>query len=674
MPFTAAPAPISPIAALDPSIVVAQQQAQQAQAYAAALRQQSMEPIDPNQMVSGRVVKVSPFQAMAKILEAGMAHYQQNNANQQQADIAARQGAMLQGLFGGGSPTPPATPSAPPDAASDALAQGAAAQPMTPDASGDGSMVNNGGTGPTVANAQRLGAVLASPDGSAPPPPAAPAAPPGGSSLRMPGMSPSQAYAMYTLDPAAYMTELYKRTNNQTDAYKAIVAAGIDPNSPQGQAMLTGAATNATAPKLTSVRQGGAVVDPQGNVVTAVPNMAPGTTPIIQNGKVVGVQPLPGNAGALQENAYAGAIGTAGAKPMQVWDPKANNGAGGMVYSTEAQVAGAAGAPPVAGAAPPVDPAVATMPPSIKAAYTAAAANPDQQLALLNTYKATLAHQNADFSSGAPNQNLAPPGTLPSALAPAQAPVQGPGGNPSLTLPPASPPAAPPASGPMAAAPPLGSVASADTAAQTSQQSLDQKWNTLSTANSNANTVIARLQTIQGLAPKAIVGAEQDRRDYLNGLLTLLPASLRPQSAVDAQTATDLLEKNSNQIVAQLGGGAASTDAFRSLLSAANPNAHMGQAAINDAADTLIGSQRMLQTKTALLLGAAKARDPASYAQIENQFDTAADPRVWQMAGMPAANVPGFLQRNGLQGAAAQDLLNKYLAAKKNGWIQNGPN
>lgn len=188
-----------------------------------------------------------------------------------------------------------------------------------------------------------------------------------------------------------------------------------------------------------------------------------------------------------------------------------------------------------------------------------------------------------------------------------------------------------PQGGQIYASAPMG----AQTFANGQVQQMQNRWGQLRDQNTSAQTVISQLQNISQLAPAAITGAEADRRAYVNGLLSLVGVP----GANDAKTATDLLDKYSNQIVAKLGQGGLGTDAARSIVSAGNPNAHMSNDAIQEAVRNLSGQYQMTQAKTALLSQYANGNDPAGYSKAETAFDKAADPRIWEYMSIqdPAA-------------------------------------
>jgi hypothetical protein len=188
---------------------------------------------------------------------------------------------------------------------------------------------------------------------------------------------------------------------------------------------------------------------------------------------------------------------------------------------------------------------------------------------------------------------------------------------------------------PIYAAAPMGAQTSAETAARNQQDELSKKWTDLNAQNQQAQGVISNLQNIKTLAAKAITGPQSDRLAYANGLLSLAGS----QKATDAVTANNLLDKYSNQIVTRLSQGGMGTDAARSILQSAYPNAHMDKDAINEASDNLVGAQQMVQAKARVLAPFRSKNDATGYTNTELTFDQAADPRIFQYANIsdPAA-------------------------------------
>ena len=647
---------LSPLAYQNPSLIAQQQQIQQAQMYAQALRQQAFEPIPTDQpLPGGYIAKVTPAQVLAKLLTGYGTKVETDKANQMTQSLVANQADMMRSLFGGSAPmgSPAAAPVDPDAASAAALGAGATAQPNTP--APDGTMTNNGGVGPTNANAVRMGQVLA---GGPPQDPTqgAPQAPQQGG-MQMPGMSPQQSMLAYSMSPDGYVKAYLDAKSTSTDFVKTLRAAGIDPASAQGQQLIQANIAKQNNIPLTRLTQGGALADNQGNIKAVFPRLPDGSLPQIVNGQVAGVTPMPGAAQVQQTMSAASALGTAGAKPVQVWDPTANGGKGGMVFSTAANVVQAAnstggqppgqanapvqaaqpsiapaGVPPQAvgaqpiGVAPQVQPTGATPVgfPSVSPAVQMGR-NADQLRLLqaeltdpttnptdIPAIQREIARVSGANATGQPFSFSANPSMNPGQGAPS--------GPPSMSL--------PPPKAPMAAAPPLGAAESAETAASVSQTALQKKIDDVTAGAAAAPTVIARLQSIDGLADKAVSGAEVDRRDFLNGLLSLGGIGNAP----DAKTASDLLDKNSAQIVAALrmgstGGG---SDALQTLLGAGNPNRTMTAPAIHEAVAQLISNQQLNQAKAKVLLPLQGARDPAAYAQTEATFNANADPRIWQ--------------------------------------------
>jgi hypothetical protein len=168
-------------------------------------------------------------------------------------------------------------------------------------------------------------------------------------------------------------------------------------------------------------------------------------------------------------------------------------------------------------------------------------------------------------------------------------------------------------------------------AARTGQQTaLAEKWKPLNDAASSVQAVNSRLDTIQDLAARASTGPLSDKIQYANSLLSLAGS----EKATDAATAKALLDKNANQIVAQLGQGGMATDAARAIISSAYPNSKMPAPAIREAADNLKAANSMMAAKARVLEPHYLKNDPVAYQQAETQFNAVADPRVFQWYSM----------------------------------------
>lgn len=376
-------------------------------------------------------------------------------------------------------------------------------------------------------------------------------------------------------------------------------------------------------------------------------------TPIYFNPQTGKTEVVPADQLAQGYGAMYGAEARAqaGYKPMQVWDPNANGGQGGYVYQTTTQVSDAANGGGASGGTGVPTGGLAGIfaqqesnggktdpsnPFQIQQATFNRFAQPGESwnnVADRNTvaqrmltqfnqqYGGDLGRIATAYFSG--EGNVAPPGSATPFLRNVAdsngktvssyvGDILGRAGG--MT---------PSGQGaPMAAQPPLGQ----GQFAQGQVQQMQQRWGSLRDQNANAQTVISQLQNISSLAPAAITGAEADKRAYVNGLLSLVGVS----GAQDAKTATDLLGKYSNQIIAKLGQGGLGTDAARSIVEAGNPNAHMTVPAIQEAVRNLQGQYQMVQAKTNLLQQFANGNNPGAYSKAETAFDQNADPRIWE--------------------------------------------
>jgi hypothetical protein len=406
------------------------------------------------------------------------------------------------------------------------------------------------------------------------------------------GMPPVQAQMWYLRDPAGYMKDAVAPFYTPTEMQKQLRAANIDPGSPQGQAALKASIDKANYIAPVAGRPGASLTGSDGVTRYNLPAPQPGamwaTRP---DGTLIynqAGQPYQIGIGGADAAARGMAAATAGGKAQyqvqQVWEQSANGGRGGFVNQTVANVSDAAsGGGSGYGSQPPPIP---TLPGGL---------------------------------GGGPSQGG-------SAVPLPSGPVPGSGA-------PQSPGAAPTVRGPMAAQPPLGQEAGSQAAATNLQNELSKKWTDLNSQNTQAQTTNSYLQNIKGLASQAATGQQSDRINYVNGLLSLAG----DERATDAVTANNLLDKYSNQIVARLGTGGLGTDAARSILQSAYPNAHMTPQAINEAADNLMGANAMVQAKTRLLAPIANSRDPSTYNNTELKFDQNADPRIFQYANIKDA-------------------------------------
>jgi hypothetical protein len=171
--------------------------------------------------------------------------------------------------------------------------------------------------------------------------------------------------------------------------------------------------------------------------------------------------------------------------------------------------------------------------------------------------------------------------------------------------------------------------------------------------SAGAPLVGALTGNIKSLASKAITGTSADKLNYVNGLLAHLPGFTGAPST-DLKTATDMLEKN----IAQLNlGSPASTDAARTLVSAARPNSHMSAEAISEAADQVASQVKASMAMRNVLSSYKQYGDVQGYNNMRQKLEQTADPRIWQYESLPKEQRAAFIQK--MQPQDRADLVNK---------------
>ncbi len=168
------------------------------------------------------------------------------------------------------------------------------------------------------------------------------------------------------------------------------------------------------------------------------------------------------------------------------------------------------------------------------------------------------------------------------------------------------------------AAPALG----APEAAAGAVAPVSQDWQSTVAQGTKAQQNIGVLQNIKQFAKGASVSVGSDRRTFINGLAGLIGVD----AGEIAKTDTDLLAKNANMLA--LTGG--NTDAARALAEMANPNVKMTESAIREAADQVIGQQKIALAKQQYLQ--QYAGNPQAYTQKLTEFNKVADPRTFEFA------------------------------------------
>ncbi len=395
----------------------------------------------------------------------------------------------------------------------------------------------------------------------------------------------------------------------QPDIAKQLMAAGVDPSSPQGAQMILQTIKKAGYIPPTALR-GIAWMDPATREVHGLPSAAPSGFQTIANPDgTFGLAPMTNGPQAVAASAAAESGGKAAGKaPYQLqtyFDPvngvMRTNFVGNMGSAIPIPgVQTLPGSPtPQGSTIPPMSPALAKF-------------SPAQQAAILNDM------QQTGLNSANVQQGSNPVGSiLPNGAAGANVP--------------AAQAAQPDAAG-IQTGPALGQVANADAQAKNAQNTMNASYQRVMAANQPAQTIQARLATIASFAPHAITSGDGEWRDFANTLLSLTPNFVPgSQGAVDRKTAGDLLDKNAAQIALAIGAGANGTDALRTLAAAANPNRHMTVAAIQEAVDELQASAKMQQAKASVLTPLYNAGKAAAYNTAEQQFDNNADYRIWQI-------------------------------------------
>lgn len=182
---------------------------------------------------------------------------------------------------------------------------------------------------------------------------------------------------------------------------------------------------------------------------------------------------------------------------------------------------------------------------------------------------------------------------------------------------------------------------------------VNNHWTALNNDTNNAQTNIGIAQNIKAYADQALTGKQGDKLAAANGILSIFGQG----GQTDLQTATDLLQKNMARLSLTSRQGAGGTDAAGALATAANPHGTMTAEAIKDAADQVIGAQRMALSQQQLLQPFKLNNDVAGYQATLSKFNQAADPRVWQFQSMTPEQRASF--KAGMSPADQQAFSNK---------------
>lgn len=163
---------------------------------------------------------------------------------------------------------------------------------------------------------------------------------PGGVPL-IPGLSYEESRnAALMLGPQGYMKSYIEKAGAQTEFVKNLVSAGIGPKSDIGRQLIQQNIYKTNHIPLTSAHSGSPLVNDRGEVVSMAPHIPTNSIPIIENGQIVGVKPLPGASLVEQVNAAATAAGRSQYEPAVAFDDK------GDQYYTNKLVASQSGGLP----------------------------------------------------------------------------------------------------------------------------------------------------------------------------------------------------------------------------------------------------------------------------------------------------------------------------------------
>lgn len=487
----------------------------------------------------------------------------------------------------------------------------------------------------------------------------------GSSPLNPLGMNPGMAAMMMMQSPEKYW-ETQATAYKPAEIVQQIRAAGIDPNSALGRQIAQQSIAKANYIAPTSLRPGGFMYDPMSGSMQQLPNVPEGFTAVRgQNGQWQ-IVPVQGALQAMSDSAAAKAAGSAKYDITPSFEQDPRTGQWRKVQQTRLNVANAANGSVENGI--PSSGLAGIFVQQESSGGKTAPDNPFQiQQGTFNQYakpgeswsnvadRNTVAQRVLDtysqryggdlgriataYFSG--EGNVAPLGSPTpflrnvsdrngKSVASYVGDILGRAGNSGMSQ-----------SGPMYAEPPAGY----EKGQNDLQGDLTKKWGALNEANSQAQNTISYLQNIHDLASKAALGQQSDKLNFINGLLSLAGS----EKATDMVTANNLLDKYSNQIVARLGTGGLGTDAARSILQSAYPNAHMTKGAIDEAVQNLVGASQMTQAKARLLQGDYNSRNPQAYNQKEMIFDQNADPRIWQYKNISDPNARKAFAKEVLQ-------------------------
>jgi hypothetical protein len=437
-------------------------------------------------------------------------------------------------------------------------------------------------------------------------------------------------------------TKLFENAAAQyspTDLQKTMRAAGIDPNSEEGQKILRSNIdkTNRIAP--VALRPGGAYLDGNGKL-QSTPAAAPAgfeNVPLADGSwRTVPVQ---GGTEAITASTAAHARGSAGYQLTDAYDPSANGGKGGMVRQTVANAADAANgnAPaPLRNNNP-----GALMPGGKLAQY------PDVQtgLAALDNNLQSYGKQGINTISGViskwapPNENDTQGyikdvsqrlGIPPNQKIDLSNPLHRQALSTAITLHENGPSGVfgsqqqAPArqSGAFAAAPPMGAQANANESQKAGGESMATSYKGLQASRAGGSSAlqdIDHMLTLGSNKSPAVAGP------YMESVAKIFS----PNAAE--------YEKSRDNLVTQLSGQLGmSTDAARSMVYGSIPGYGAPKDAIKNGLTTLKNQVQARMLKADLLTPMFNSGDSQAYNKLENEFDQKITPAVAGVIALPA--------------------------------------
>ena len=324
-PFTASQAPSQTMQMIAPDLATQQMQLSRQQQFAALLQQQALSPADPTQVINGWAVKQSPVAGISKIAQALIGGMIQKNSDQKQLDLSkALQGRMADILGGGGTSAP---------------------QPVNAAPGQLGSGMSDIGVDPAALQAS-----------GAPSIPIPAGQPPMPNSVTNPAPQPAQGVTPNNFNLANLLRgnvisslggdsagSAYWKGMEPTDISRMGQQGGLTPDQIQAANVQGVAKANYLAP--VQARAGSTMLDPRtGLPMFNAPHIPDGYTPTFgQDGKITGMNQIPGALNAIQASTQATAAGKAAVTPMAGVDADGN-----PVYTNALAASG--GAPSASGA------------------------------------------------------------------------------------------------------------------------------------------------------------------------------------------------------------------------------------------------------------------------------------------------------------------------------------